>query len=543
MTEYVRHLAEKDPFGAGDPYADYDDDTAAQEVEAAHVAPALAVVRGEQEPAPADEDDNAPIGPPKTQTTAAFPTDAFPGWVADMVDAVAENTQTDSAMAGMAALSVLAAAVAGYVKINSVSNHTEELTLYTATVAHPGERKSSVMKAMTEPLRELQQELVTEVKDKRAQALAQARIEQKAADQAEKVASMADLGNRAQAIADAQSAVTRAEQARDAVPARPRLLVDDVTPEELVTLMEGQGGRIALLSAEGGVFGMIAGRYSREPNIDVYLKGYDGEPIDVDRRGGEPISIERAVLAIGVALQPGVIAKAMENSPVSARGLIQRFSFAQPPSRLGHRKIETPPIPDAVTTAYRDGVRKLVTDGRSASETVILTLSPAARRAYADLAGRVEPLLEPESNAFTTIIEQWRSKHVGRVMRIAGLIHVAQCGVQANVAVQPHAIEAADRIGEYLWETAESTFAQAAQTEEERDAQYLLDRIRARFNMEAKVKTRDLLRAANRFKTAKDLAPIRIRLVDAGYLEPVKPEKEGQEVREWTVTGLTGQTS
>ena len=35
-----------------------------------------------------------------------------------------------------------------------------------------------------------------------------------------------------------------------------------------------QGGRIALLSDEGGVFDMMAGRYARQGilNLDVYLK-------------------------------------------------------------------------------------------------------------------------------------------------------------------------------------------------------------------------------------------------------------------------------
>ena len=46
------------------------------------------------------------------------------------------------------------------------------------------------------------------------------------------------------------------------VPVRPQLVADDVTPEKLEVMLAEQGGRMAVLSSEGGVFGMMAGRYS-----------------------------------------------------------------------------------------------------------------------------------------------------------------------------------------------------------------------------------------------------------------------------------------
>ena len=46
------------------------------------------------------------------------------------------------------------------------------------------------------------------------------------------------------------------------VPSLPCLIVDDITPESLATELARQEGRIAALSAEGGLFDIIAGRYS-----------------------------------------------------------------------------------------------------------------------------------------------------------------------------------------------------------------------------------------------------------------------------------------
>jgi hypothetical protein len=52
------------------------------------------------------------------------------------------------------------------------------------------------------------------------------------------------------------------------VPAIPRLFVDDCTPERLASLMIEQGERIAVFSDEGGVFDILAGRYSNGiPNL------------------------------------------------------------------------------------------------------------------------------------------------------------------------------------------------------------------------------------------------------------------------------------
>ena len=42
----------------------------------------------------------------------------------------------------------------------------------------------------------------------------------------------------------------------------PRLVADDITPEAAASLLAEQGGRLAIISAEGGIFDIIAGRYS-----------------------------------------------------------------------------------------------------------------------------------------------------------------------------------------------------------------------------------------------------------------------------------------
>ena len=77
------------------------------------------------------------------------------------------------------------------------------------------------------------------------------------------------------------------------IPAPPRILADDSTPEALTSLLATYGGRIAVLSAEGGVFDQIGGRYAKFPSFDVYLKGHAGDMLRVDRIGRAPSTSRR----------------------------------------------------------------------------------------------------------------------------------------------------------------------------------------------------------------------------------------------------------
>src|SRR5262249_9003889 len=101
------------------------------------------------------------------------------------------------------------------------------------------------------------------------------------------------LREKAAGAMDTDQQRTLAEAARSAaravvehkVPAFPRLIVDDCPPERLGALLAEQGGRLALMSQEGGVFEILAGRYSANgaPNLDVFLKGHSGDTLRVDR--------------------------------------------------------------------------------------------------------------------------------------------------------------------------------------------------------------------------------------------------------------------
>ena len=208
------------------------------------------------------------------------------------------------------------------------------------------------------------------------------------------------------ALADAIAAARRAAGIQ--VPATPRLLVDDATPEALASLLAEQGGRIALLSPEGDVFDMMAGRYSQGggPNLGVYLKGHAGDPLRVDRKGRPPEHVDRPALTVGLAVQPEVLRQIADRPGFRGRGLLARFLWSAPAGTVGRRQVGAAPVPAGVRERYATEVKALARSlldqaeaGRLAgvTEPMTILLDPAAAAVLLELERELEPRLDAET--------------------------------------------------------------------------------------------------------------------------------------------------
>ena len=171
---------------------------------------------------------------------------------------VAEATQTDPAMPATSALSALSACTGGHAEIEIRRGWREPLCLYTATIAAPGERKSAVQMFMTRPIHEVERQLVADGAADRMAAEERKQVATKAVERQRNTAARAE-GDDAQRRRSSEA--IGAAQIADGieVPPIPRLLADDITPEAAASLLAEQGGRLAIISAEGGIFDIIAG--------------------------------------------------------------------------------------------------------------------------------------------------------------------------------------------------------------------------------------------------------------------------------------------
>ena len=460
-----------------------------------------------------------------------FPTSALPAWLREFVEAEAIATQTPPDLAAMLAISVCAAAVAKAAEVEARPGWREPLNLFTATVLPPGNRKSAVLSDVIAPLEEYGREEIERTRTDVALAENRRKIREAALAKAQKdAASRSDRDASLQAEDEARRLVEELSQSETLV--APRLLVDDATPEALASLLTEQRGRMAVLSAEGSVFDLMAGRYSASggPNLDVYLKGHSGDNIRVDRKGRASEFIHRPALTIGLAIQPAVLREIADRRAFRGKGLLARFLYSLPESTLGRRDVAPPPLPYDIRERYGRNVRALLTltGPEVPASPHVLSLSSLAEERFRLFQEWVEPQLGEFGELGT--MADWGGKIVGAVARIAGVLHLARhAGEQEPWAapIQSDTLVHATEIGKYLIAHARAAFARMGSNPAIEDARHVWRWVEA--CGELRVTRRDIHRGTRgRIPKVEDLEKSLSFLVDRQFLRPISaPEPDG----------------
>ena len=116
--------------------------------------------------------------------------------------------------------------------------------------------------------------------------------------------------------------------------------------------------KMSVLSDEGGIFDILAGRYNGGiPNLDLFLQSHSGSSVRVDRGSRKTVHMESPALTMGLSPQPEVLKSLTSKNGFRGRGLLARFLYALPESRLGFRLLDCDPVPDNVLHEYKNGIR------------------------------------------------------------------------------------------------------------------------------------------------------------------------------------------
>jgi hypothetical protein len=471
---------------------------------------------------PAPWADPVPLDPPRTP--AAFPIDALPDWAADYAAALSEATQTPPDLTGCCVLGVLAACAGGRAVVEARRGWREPVNLYLLPVLRPGSRKSAVVSATTKPLYDAEKILWERTRSEITEMATLRDIAVKAAEKATRDAANAKPDKRAALSCEAVSAANQAEAVQ--VPIVPRLIADDVTPEAVASLLAEHGGRMAIISAEGGLFDIMAGKYSNGvPALDVWLKGHAGDRLRVDRKGRDSEYIDDPALTMLLTVQPAVLATIASNGAFRGRGLLARYLYSIPKDNLGHRRVDPDPVPDEIADTYEKNVQKLAADLADWTDPAVLTMSPDAYELLLDTMRRIEPQLGEDGDLGS--IAEWGSKLAGAMLRIAGLLHLATEHEAFRTPISHAALANAIRIGDYFTEHARATFYLLGDTGT-RDAAYLLDHLAKKGTK--KFTIRDLLTdlPRSRFATADAVTDAVGVLKEHGYVRAQpQPERTG----------------
>jgi len=376
-------------------------------------------------------EDCAPI-PFDEHLPPPIPPDLIPGIIKDFSLAVAEAIQVPFELALCNALGTLAVAAQRKFRIQVKDGYSVGVNIYALCPLPPGERKSATVEACKRPLIEWGKQARLGAAEHIQAAESERRTMEKVIEAKRAAAARSATP---EARREAIEEIKALERELPEVPAWPRLLADDFTPEALGALMEKHGERIGLLEAEGGIFDTLAGRYSHNvPNLDAVLKFWDGESCQIDRRGREAVSLDNPHLTLVISPQPDVVRGLADKPGFRGRGLVGRFLYFMPQSLLGYRSGETLPVPTAIADAWTAIITRILTlpwavDEHGENTAHVVRLDPDALSRWMSFDKAVEMELRPGGEF--EHMKDWGGKFPGQAVRLAGLFHVA-------VTPEPH---------------------------------------------------------------------------------------------------------
>lgn len=400
---------------------------------------------------------------PSADSLPSFPLDSLPPVLRDYVEAVAMHTQTSPDMAAAIGLTVLAIPLQGKIEVEGNYGHFEQTSLYSLIIASPGERKSGVMREMTDVISDYEQEanerlkpLIRRNKQERESLLRDvARLTRQLEQKYDKMTEL-ELQNTQDKLADLPTL-------------KPvQYFTDNCTSESLIKLLNDNGGRMAVISAEAGVFDNISGMYSSKVNLDPWLKARDGDTIRVDRIQRDPEYIRHPALSVVLTAQPSVLAEIMGNRQMSGRGFLARFMYVI--VRPVKRTFRSYPISKTVKDRYRAMIYSLM--DIPTDQMITLYLSNEAAESMSSFFDWMEMFLATDGQD----MREWGNKLCGMILRIAGLLHMAGDNADST-EISNETICNAIQIGRFALAHAKYAFGQVGHDQNVTKAMFVVNRI------------------------------------------------------------------
>lgn len=405
-----------------------------------------------------------------------FDLKSLPPVLGDFCRELAEEKQVPVELVLSMVLATLSTAAQTRYVVKVRDSHVEPLNLYVLCPLDPANRKSAVVEAVTTPLREWE----AWIAEKMSPAVREAQSQRQTLEKfIERKRNLAASKKTLAEVQEAQHEILELEEQLPEVPVIPRLLADNCTPEALAVLMAGTGGSISIITAEGGIFDVLAGMYSKGvANLDLFLKSYSGDGFRVDRRNSLPVILDSPHLTLGICPQPITLAERAASKIFRGRGLDGRFLYFMPESLLGRRKIEPTPMSPATKARFHNKVRSLLPTswGTDMPGPITLELSADAYQIWKKCAQEVEKGLD-RGGEFEGMTD-WGGKIAGTVARIAALFHLATHDRPEELKITPETMQQASYMGAFLAKHAKAAYALMGADEDTDRARRVLEWIR-----------------------------------------------------------------
>lgn len=436
----------------------------------------------------------------------AFPTESLPYPLNEWVITVSESTETPVDMASVCALAVLSCAVQGKFVVSPKSHYDEPLNLYFLIIANSGERKSAIVRLMTQPIYQYER------KENERRCLQMESDQLKLSSMKKQIETLEREGNTEEAAnVRYQYRLLEQHQTKSL-----RLIADDITPEAMTSLLANNNGVLSIITTEGGIFDTLAGRYSNTISIDTVLKAYSGDPIRVDRKGREGEVINNPTLTMLLSAQDNVLAEIMKNEAFKSRGLTARILYSRPKSKMGNRSYDTPEIDTDLELAYKQLITKLLEIPYPSNGVLpSIHLSTSAK----DKVKHFHDWLEPKLVDGLEHMDGWGAELLGNMLRLSGILHCAKNPKEPEqIALSADTAQQAITISKYFLRHAKCVYNLLGTDKDIQLAKHIIKKLQQQEKSElTKYQIYRMCRGS--FQKVEDISPILDILVDYGYLK------------------------
>ncbi len=366
--------------------------------------------------------------------TAPFPTETLPEVLADMVREASRVYRVPESLTGPCVLVAVAASVGRNLRVSSGPNRSTMGNLYVLISAESGVGKSVICSCLIDPIyqneTDTQQHWEEEVKPKVQAEYELLEAELSGLTKCKPGGRLEGEVGRHETMGMVREKKRRQQELKEQL-TPPRLVVENVTSEALSSILATNDETIFSGSADASdVFGVLRGGYKKDGSDEsIYLKGWSGDHINVDRVNRDPVRLEQPCISTLWMTQPKRVRELFEQENFVDGGLLPRFmichSHAKPMPIV--RGIE--PLSTSIMDLYRLRIDDLLSEYRRTTEPKVFEAMPDSQQLLDDYYNAI---VERRSTGELEDLGVFAARWAEWAWRLAVVLHAAQHGNRAH---------------------------------------------------------------------------------------------------------------
>ena len=463
---------------------------------------------------------------PQFDKAARFPTNIFPYEIKEYVERASESVNAPEDFTAIGTLAVISSMIGNQAKIQVTSEWTENCIMYAAFIGSPGVRKTPALTKAMMPLNRIQKQLDQEHEQEllnHDHEMAKHEIVfGKWLQESKKKGENADFDDR---------------PVEPEPPIRRQIKVNDITVETVVEMMEENSLLMERDEFVGWIKSMNQYKGGSGGERQTYLEFWNGNRVDVNRKGGKHTSVENPFITIVGGIQPARLSEVLSDNIDD--GFVERILFSYP-DEFPVIRLNDIQIPDSIKSAYVDACDTLYYRTKSTGKDVeIMRLDPTAFKVFRDYYNSLnDEIREPE---FNSILEGAWIKLTAYLARFTLILHCIHWACRSPYAtrkndISPEIVKLSIQLIEYYKKHTEKVYKfLAADVEDQRlkrAAEWIVDKM-----PDKKCTARDIQKAnVCGVKKKSEAEKLIADLVESGYgIAEEEKAKNGRTVYTFTL--------